>query len=139
MLYFRDLPAEALQHRLHHRITLELRAQFLRTRSGARCRRSQRNCLKFNTDSHAATEDLARSSTDLLDRVAPFQKFRECSVLWGKWKIDAKFRSFQFPAAAVLDELAEKFLLCLNGGLDFPHLLAGQAARLQHCGDAWRR
>src|SRR5216683_789850 len=129
MFHFGDLSSEALQHRLHHRIAFKLRAQLLRGRTRARSRGRRRcNCFEFSTDSHRAAQDLARSDTDLLERLAALQHFRERTLV--RRKINAQFRAVELPAVAVLDQFAQKFLLRLNRFLDLRHLLDAKPARL---------
>src|SRR5579859_5392547 len=82
MFHFGDLPSEALQHRLHHRIALKLSAQFMRGRTRARSRGGRRcNCFEFSTDPHSATEHLARSDTELFQGIATLQHFRESAFV----------------------------------------------------------
>src|SRR5215472_3409161 len=95
--HFRDFTTESLEHRPHHWVALELRAQFLTSRRG------RRHC-----------GDGIKSSTDSLG-------------------------AFQFPAAAVLHEFAEKFLLRLDGALDLRHLFLGNAADAKRFFAAIRR
>src|SRR3981081_3571128 len=135
MFHFGDFSSEALQHRLHHRIAFKLSAQLLCGRPGARSRSGRCcNCFEFSTDSHRATEDLARSDTELLERFAAFEHFREGALVWGK--INSQFGTFELPTRAVFDKLAQKFLLRLNRLLDFRNLLLSYAADLR---GKWRR
>src|SRR5260370_2862517 len=127
MFHFGDFSSEALQHRLHHWIAFKLSAQFLRGRTRARSRGGRRcNCFEFSTDSHRATEGLARSDTDLLERFAAFEHFRESALV--RREINSQFSAVELPAGAVLDQLAQKFLLRLNRPLDLGNLLFGDAA-----------
>src|SRR5260370_13622194 len=129
MFHFGDFSSEALQHRLHHRIAFKLRAQLLRGRTRARSGgRRCCYCFEFSTDSHRAAQDLARSDTDLLERLAALEQFRERPLV--RRKIDAQFRAVELPAVAVLDQFAPKFLLALNRFLDLRHLLDAKSARL---------
>src|SRR5712675_2041088 len=121
MFHFGDFSSEALQHRFHHWIAFKLRAQLLRGRTRARSRGGRCcNCFEFSTDSHGATEYLARSDTDLLERFASFKHFGEGTLV--RRKINSQFGAFELPSRAVLDEFAEKFLLRLDRLLDFGHL-----------------
>src|ERR1700730_2031119 len=131
MFHFGDFPSEALQHRLHHWIAFKLSAQFLRGRSRARPRGGRRcNCFEFSTDSHRATEDLARSDTDLLERVAAFEHLGERALV--RCKINSQFSTIELPSDAVLDQFAEKFLLGLDRLLDLRNLLIRDAADKGH-------
>src|SRR5713101_267348 len=113
MFHFGDFSSEALQHRFHHWIAFKLRAQLLRGRTRARSRGGRRcNCFEFSTDSHGATQDLARSDTDLLERFASFQHFRERPLLWRE--INLQFSALKLPASAVFDQFSQEFLLYLN-------------------------
>src|SRR5260221_672349 len=126
MFHFGDFSSEALQHRFHHWIAFKLRAQLLRGRTRARSRCGRRcNCFEFSTDSHGATEHLARSDTELLERLASFEHFREGPLVRGK--INSQFGAFELPAGTVLDEFTEKFLLRLDGLLDFGDLFVRDA------------
>src|SRR5260370_31358815 len=117
MFYFGDFSSEALQHRLHHWIAFKLSAQLLRGRPGARCRSGRCcNCFEFSTDSHRATEGLARSDTDLLERLAAFQHLREGALVWGE--INSQFGAVQLPTRGLFDQLAQEFLLRLHRLLD---------------------
>src|SRR5215472_814937 len=114
--HFRDFTTESLEHRPHQWIALELSAQFLTARRGRHCG----DRIKFSTDAHGATQHVARNGTDPFERLAPFHHFRERTLL--RRKINPQLRAFQLPAAAVLHEFAEKFLLSLDGALDLGHL-----------------
>src|SRR5712672_149138 len=130
MFHFGDFSSEALQHRFHHWIAFKLRAQLLRGRTRARSRGGRRcNCFEFSTDSYSATQDLARSDTELLKRFASFQHFRERPFL--RRKINSQFSAFEFPASAVFDQFAQEFLLRLNQLLDFCNLFVRDAADLR--------
>src|SRR6266852_6349764 len=130
MFHFGDFSSEALQHRFHHWIAFNLCAQLLRGRTRARSRGGRRcNCFEFSTDSHGATEDLARSDTELLERLVSFQHFRERPLL--RREINSQFSAFELPASAVFDEFSQEFLLCLNQLLDFCDLLFRDAADLR--------
>src|SRR3954452_1911326 len=110
MFHFGDFSSEALQHRFHHWIAFELSSQLLRGQTRARTRGCRRcNCFEFSTDSHGATQHLARSDTDLLDGIAPFEHFRERALLWRK--INSQFDAVELPSRSLLDQFAKKFLL----------------------------
>src|ERR1700686_4420097 len=131
MFHFGDFSSEALQHRLHHWIAFKLSAKLLRGRSRARSRGGRRcNCFEFSTDAHRSTEDLARSDTDLLERVAAFEHFGERALV--RCKINSQFSAIEFPARAVLDQFAEKFLLGLDCLLDLRNLLVRDATDKWH-------
>src|ERR1700730_8769255 len=107
--YFGDFSSEALQHRPHHRISFKLFAQFLC--SGNSARRSRCNCFYFSTHSYRTAQHFARTGTDLFQRVASFHHLRERALV--RRKINSQLRAFQFPAAALIHDLSEKFLLGL--------------------------
>src|SRR5689334_14379367 len=134
MFHFGDFSSEALQHRLHHWIAFKLSAQFLCGRPGARCRSGRCcNCFESSTDSHRATEYLARSDTDLLERLAALEHFGERALVW--WKINSQFGAVELPTRGLFDQLAQKFLLRLNRLLDLGDLFLADAAYLRE----WRR
>src|SRR5260370_35936476 len=113
MFYFGDFSSEALQHRLHHWIAFKLSAQLLRGRPGARCRSGPCcNCFEFSTDSHRPTEDLARSDTDLLERLAAFLHLPERARDRGgmKWRLSAD----HLPTRGLFNKLAHEFLRRLH-------------------------
>ena len=117
-LYFGDSSSEALQHRPHQRISFELLAQLFR--AGRSARRSRYNCFYFSTHAHRPAQHFARTGTDLFERVASFHHFGEGTLL--RRKINSQFRAFQFPAAALVHDFAQKFLLRLERGFDFRNL-----------------
>src|SRR6267378_8681674 len=130
MFYFGDSSSEALQHRLHHWIAFKLSAQLLRGRPAPRCRSGRCcNCFEFSTDSHRATEDLARSDTDLLERLAAFQHLREGALVRGE--INSQFGAVQLPTRRLFDQLAQEFLLRLHRLLDLGDLCLADAAYLR--------
>src|SRR6184192_3410123 len=120
--HFCDFTTEPLEHRPHQRVALELRAQFLTAGRRRRCG----DRIKSSTDSHDAAQHVARNGTDPFERLAPFDHLRKRPLL--RRKINPQLRAFQFPAAAVLHEFAQKFLLRLDGALDLRHLFMGNAA-----------
>src|SRR5215472_8074876 len=132
--HFRDFTTESLEHRPHHWVALELRAQFLTARRG---RRHCGDRIKSSTDSHGTAQHVARNGTDPFERLAPFDHLRERPLL--RRKINPQLGAFQFPAAAVLHEFAEKFLLRLDGALDLRHLFLGNAADAKRFFAAIRR
>src|SRR5258706_16358602 len=104
MFHFGDFSSEALQHRFHHWIAFKLRAQLLRGRTRARSRCGRRcNCFEFSTDSHGATEHLARSDTDLLERLESLEHFPQGPP--GGGTINFMVGPFVLPAAAEPDGL----------------------------------
>src|SRR5713226_1974280 len=110
MFHFGDFSSEALQHRLHHWIAFKLSAQLLRGRPAPRCRSGRCcNSFEFSTDSHRATEYLARSDTDLLQWFAALEHFGERALGWGK--INSQFGAVELPARGLFDQLAQEFLL----------------------------
>src|SRR4029077_596378 len=130
MFHFGDFSSEALQHRLHHWIAFKLSAQLLRGRPAPRCRSGRCcNCFEFSTDAHRATEDLARSDTDLLERLASFEHFREGAPV--RRKINSQFSAVELPTSGLLDQFAQKFLLRLNRLFDRGNLFLTDAAELR--------
>src|SRR5712692_2101193 len=135
MFHFGDFSSEALQHRLHHRIAFKLSAQRLGGGPSARCRSGRCcNCFEFSTDSHRATEGLARSDTELLERLAAFEHFGKGTLVW--WKINSQFSAVELPTSGLLDQFAQEFLLRLNRLCDLGDLFLSDATDL---GGKWSR
>src|SRR5579864_1009001 len=90
---FRYLSAEALQHRSHDRVFLELRAQF-------RCpRRCVPAGIQSNTDTQRLAHHLAEHGAQFLHRVSRLQHFRQRPAL--RRKIQTDFAAREFPAVSV--------------------------------------
>src|SRR5213075_3480772 len=60
--------------------------------------------IKSSTDSHGSAQRVARNGTDLFQRLASLDHFRERPLV--RRKINPQFRAFQLPAAAVLHQFA---------------------------------
>lgn len=97
--------------------------------AAGRRRSGCRNGINFSTDANGATEDFARSGTDLLECVARVNESGERLLIGGEAK--AEFGAAEFPAMRVLDQLAEKFLLRLDGGFDCEDLLERESVDRQ--------
>src|SRR5262249_58504158 len=63
---------------------------------------------------------------DLFQRVSSLDQFGERLV--ARRKINPQLRALQFPAAAMLHQFAQEFLLCLNCALDLRDLLLRNSA-----------
>src|SRR5205085_1636114 len=121
--HFGDFTTKSLQHRPYQGIAFKLRAQFLGTGCGNCCCRDR---IKSSTDAHRTAQHVARNGTELFERFAPLDHFGERPLV--RRKINSQLRAFEYPAAAVLHEFAEEFLLRLNGALDLRDLFLRDTA-----------